>query len=73
MEKDAADFLSVLADVLEVPSIGPDDDYRATPLWGSLTCFALKVTIAQRFGKDISFGELNSLPDAKALTEKVVG
>ncbi|MBR4894041.1 MAG: hypothetical protein IKZ36_02445 [Kiritimatiellae bacterium] len=53
MEKDRLEFYAVLADVLEVASIAPEDDYRTTPLWGSLTCFALKVTIAQRFGKDI--------------------
>ena len=71
MEKDRVEFYAVLADVLEVASIAPEDDYRTTPLWGSLTCFALKVTIAQRFGKDILLKDLHSFASASALAERV--
>ena len=73
MEKDRSEFYAVLADVLEVASIAPEDDYRTTPLWGSLTCFALKVTIAQRFGKDILLKDLDSFASASALAERVCG
>lgn len=66
------EFLDCLAGVLEVASIAPADDYRATPLWGSLTCFALKVTLQQRYGRDIPFKELDSLPDVKSLMEKAL-
>lgn len=67
------EFLDCLAGVLEVDSVSPADDYRVTPLWGSLTCFALKVTLMQRYGLDIPFKELDSLPDVKSLMEKVLG
>ena len=73
MEIDRSEFCAVLADVLEVASIAPEDDYRTTPLWGSLTCFALKVTIAQRFGVDIPLKELNSFDSALALEKRVFG
>ena len=73
MEKDRSEFYAVLADVLEVASIAPEDDYRTTPLWGSLTCFALKVTIAQRFGKDILLKDFDSFASARALAERVFG
>lgn len=73
MENDRTEFYSVLADVLEVASIAPGDDYRMTPLWGSLTCFALKVTIAQRFGRDVPLKELDSFGTAGALAERVLG
>jgi hypothetical protein len=37
------EFLSCLAEILEEDSISPGDDYRETPMWGSLTAFALKL------------------------------
>jgi hypothetical protein len=73
MDEKQNEFLSRLADVLEVDSITPQDDYRQTPLWGSLTCFALKVTIMQHYGRDILLKELDSFSDVKALMERVFG
>lgn len=73
MQEAQKEFLSRLAGVLEVDSIAPDDDYRQTPLWGSLTCFALKVTIMQHYGRDITLKELDSFSDVNALMEKVFG
>ena len=35
-------FLEQVAEVLEVPEVKPEDDFRATPMWGSLTGFALE-------------------------------
>ena len=51
------EFLSCLAEILEEDSISPGDDYRETPMWGSLTAFALKLDMqfiraAFRSGKD---------------------
>lgn len=63
-------FLAALADVLEVADIAEDEDFRRTPLWGSLTCFALKVMIAQRFGKDLSVAEIAETDSAGALMER---
>lgn len=72
MDENQNEFLSRLADVLEVDSITPQDDYRLTPLWGSLTCFALKVTIMQHYGRDVSLKDLDSFQDVQTLMEKVL-
>jgi len=65
-------FLAMLADVLEVPAIAPGDDYRTTHLWGSLTAFALKVTVSQRYGRDLTLGEICGFPNAGELMERVL-
>ena len=72
MDEKQNEFLTRLADVLEVDSITPQDDYRLTPLWGSLTCFALKVTIMQHYGRDVSLKDLDSFQDVQTLMEKVL-
>ena len=58
MTKDAQEFIDRAAGVLEVPSVSPDTDFRAGPLWDSLTAFALRVMIQQRFGKSLSAADL---------------
>ncbi len=73
MDQKEKEFLAVLADVLEVAEITPADDYRSTFLWGSLTCFSLKVTLSQRYGVDLPLKELDSFPDVKSLMQKVIG
>lgn len=45
------EFLEQVAEVLEVPSVQPGDAFRAVPMWGSLTGFALVVMIEQRYGR----------------------
>lgn len=72
MDEKQKEFLSRLAGVLEVDSISPADDYRLTPLWGSLTCFALKVTLMQHYGRDVPLKDLDSFADVKTLMEKVL-
>ncbi len=52
------EFLERVAGILEVPDVSPDADFRAGPLWDSLTAFALRVMIDQRFGKALSAAEL---------------
>ncbi len=51
---EAQEFLERTARILEVPSVTPDTDFRAGPLWDSLTAFALRVMIDQRCGKRLS-------------------
>ena len=58
MTKVAQEFLDRAAGILEVPSVSPDTDFRTGPLWDSLTAFALRVMIQQRFGKTLSAAEL---------------
>ena len=36
------DFLRRMAEVLEVPLVGLDDDFRGFDLWDSLTAFAIQ-------------------------------
>ena len=48
MDKSMQEFLEQVAEVLEVPEVKPGDAFRAVPLWGSLTGFALAVMLEQR-------------------------
>lgn len=66
------DFLSCLAEILEVDSISRDDDYRQTPMWGSLTAFAMKLDIQRRYGADLSLAELGEFATAGDLLRRVL-
>lgn len=60
------EFLEKVAEVLEVPAVQPGDDFRAVPMWGSLTGFALVVMIEQRYGKRLTaadFAPLRTVAD----------
>ena len=54
------DFLRRMAEVLEAPSVGLDDDFRSFDLWDSLTAFAIRVLIEQRYGRKVSAEELKA-------------
>lgn len=54
------EFLERTAGILEVPSVTPDTDFRAGPLWDSLTAFALRVMIEQRCGKRLSGADIEA-------------
>ncbi len=60
MKIDSQEFLDRVAGVLEVPSVTPDCDFRAGPLWDSLTAFALRVMIGQKYGRTLSAADLES-------------
>ena len=51
-------FLDSAARILEVASVTPETDFRAGPLWDSLTAFALRVMISQKCGKELSGADL---------------
>lgn len=51
------DFLVQVAEVLEVPAVGLEDDFRAVPMWGSLLGFALMVLFEQRYGRRLTVEE----------------
>lgn len=59
MEIDAQNFLARVARLLEVESVTPATDFRAGPLWDSLTAFALRVLIGQVRGRALSAAELD--------------
>ena len=50
-------FVDKVADVLEVDSIGIDDDFRAVPEWCSLKAFGLMVTLENDYGAKIKVDE----------------
>lgn len=58
MNMDAQAFLDSVAGILEVPSVAPGTDFRAGPLWDSLTAFALRVMISQKCGRDLSAADI---------------
>lgn len=58
MTKVEQEFLERVAGILEVPSVALETDFRAGPLWDSLTAFALRVMIHQRFGRELSAADL---------------
>ena len=55
------EFLEQVAEVLEVPEVKSGDDFRTTPMWGSLTGFALAVMLEQRYGKHVEAGDFANL------------
>ena len=55
------EFLEQVAEVLEVPEVKSGDDFRTTPMWGSLTGFALSVMLEQRYGKHVEAGDFANL------------
>ena len=52
------EFLSQVADILEVPVAKPGDDFRAAPMWGSMAAFALMVMVEQRYGRKLSAAQI---------------
>ena len=54
----AQEFLVRTARILEVESVEPVTDFRAGPLWDSLTAFALRVMVEQKCGRKLSAADL---------------
>ena len=60
------EFLEQVAEVLEVDSVGLEDDFRAVEAWCSLKAFGLLVLLENDWGTPISterFAELKSVGD----------
>lgn len=51
-------FLDRVAEVLEVPEIGADDEFRSVPMWGSLMGFGLIVMIGQKYARKVSAADI---------------
>ena len=62
-----ASFLDGIADVLEVDSIGIDDEFRAVPEWCSLKAFGLMVTLENDYGAKIKVDEFLKLRTVRDL------
>ena len=60
-------FLEKMADVLEVDSIGIDDEFRAVPEWSSLKGFGLLVTLENDYGAQVKIDEFLKLRTVRDL------
>lgn len=60
-------FVNKVADVLEVDSIGIDDEFRAVPEWCSLKAFGLMVTLENDYGVPVRVDEFMKLRTVRDL------
>lgn len=63
---DRDDFLGRVADILEVPAVTPELEFRAVPGWGSMMGFALYIMLEDEYGVKITperFRGLKTLAD----------
>lgn len=69
MDNTLQDFLETVAGILEVPSVTSDTDFRACPVWDSLTGFALIVMIGQKYGKRLDADALRAMKTVGELAD----
>ena len=62
-------FLERVAEVLEVPSVAPDFEFRAVPGWSSLMGFALLVLLDQAYHVKIGVDDFLRLRTVADLAE----
>ena len=55
------EFLEKVAEVLEVPAVRPEDDFRAVDGWCSLMGFGLLVLLEQNYGKSLTVDDFLKL------------
>jgi len=60
-------FLQSVASVLEVPSVSPDDDFRAAPGWCSLQGFGLLVLLENDWEAPVALERFVSLKTVRDL------
>lgn len=60
MNPEVQTFLDRLAEVLEVPSVALDDDFRAVPMWSSLVGFSTMVMIDLEYGREVTAANLKA-------------
>lgn len=61
---DRDDFLGRVADILEVPAVTPELEFRSVPGWGSMMGFALYIMLEDEYGVKITpeqFQELKTV------------
>lgn len=60
MEFELQTFLDQLAEVLEVPSVSLETDFRTVPMWSSMTGFAVMVMMDLDYGKGVTAEDLKA-------------
>ena len=66
---DRDDFLGRVADILEVPDVTPELEFRSVPGWGSMMGFALYIMLEDEYGVKIAperFRELKTIDSLMA-------
>ena len=66
---DRDDFLGRVADILEVPDVTPELEFRSVPCWGSMMGFALYIMLEDEYGAKVNpdrFRELRTVADLMA-------
>ena len=69
METELQKFLERIAEVLEVPSVAPGDDFRAVPMWSSLVGFSTMVMIDLEYGRAVTAADLRSAKTVRDLAK----
>ena len=66
---DRDDFLGRVANILEVPEVMPELEFRSVPGWGSMMGFALYIMLEDEYGVKIDperFRELKTIDSLMA-------
>ena len=69
MDSESQKFLERIAEVLEVPSVTLDDDFRAVPMWSSLVGFSTMVMIDLEYGRQVTAADLKSAKTVRDLAK----
>jgi acyl carrier protein len=70
---DRDDFLGRVANILEVPEVMPELEFRSVPGWGSMMGFALYIMLEDEYGVKITperFRELKTIDSLMAEVEQ---
>ena len=66
------ELIKLVSDVCESPRLlAAGDDYRQTDLWGSLTAFALKVSIQNKYHVSVGLKEPSSCSSVEELAKTI--
>ena len=69
METELQKFLERIAEVLKVPSVALDDDFRAVPMWSSLVGFSTMVMIDLEYGQKVTVADLKAAKTVRDLAK----
>jgi len=70
MSPELQNFLDRLAEVLEVPSVSLDDEFRSVPMWSSLVGFSVMILFESEFGRVLTVAELQAAKTVGDLAKK---
>ena len=68
---DRDDFLGRVADILEVPDVTPELEFRSVPCWGSMMGFALYLMLEDEYGAKITLERFKELKTVDSLMSEV--